>query len=137
MEQNIKIPFIGRGWSFPPEFNRAKREVQMSVGAKDIQESLKILLSVKPEERLMHPGFGCDLSVLLFEPLDKALEKYVEDLIRNTILLHESRIETQTVNFDYNHKIGVIYIDIQYIIKATNSRTNIVFPFYLKEGTNL
>jgi len=137
MIKEINIPFIGKGWSFPPEFNRATRSNEMSAGAKDIQESLEILLSVKPEERLMHPTFGCDLSILLFEPLDNTLEKYIEEQIRNAILIHEPRITTENINFEFNRTQGIIFIDIQYIIKSTNSRTNIVFPFYLKEGTNL
>jgi len=137
MNKGIDIPFIGKGWSFPPEFSRAKRNNEMSAGAKDIQESLHILLSVKPEERLMHPTFGCDLSILLFEPLDKTLEKYIEELIRNSILINEPRITTEIVKFEYDQVKGVIFINIQYIIKSTNSRTNMVFPFYLIEGTNL
>ncbi len=130
------IPFIGTGWSFPPEFGKGTG-VATSTGAKDIEESLYVLLSTKEGERLFVPDFGCDMTTLLFEPLDLDLEKRIEDLMRKAILLYETRISVEDIVFDYDRERGVIRIDIQYIIRTTNTRTNIVYPFYLTEGTNL
>ena len=134
---NIKnIPFLGTGWAFPPEFNKSIG-VELSSGAKDIQESLFILLSTKTGERFMTPNFGCDIDELLFEPIDINLLKKIEDEIRRAILLYETRITLEEINFDLRKTEGIIYIDIQFIIRTTNTRTNIVYPFYLTEGTNL
>jgi len=132
-----EIPFLWRGWSFPPEFNRATKSVKMSEGADDIKESLEILLGTKVGERLISPGFGCNLNHLQFEPLTASLEKYVEELIRTSILRYEPRINLEDIHFEDASKDGVIYINIRYIIRTTNSRANMVYPFYLKEGTNL
>lgn len=137
MDQSKHIPFIGTGWSFPPEFGKGKQGVKMSAGANDIEESLYLLLSTKVGERLMAPDFGCDLSVMLFEPLDLDLEKRIEDLIKNAILLFEARITVTGIIFSYERDNGVILIDVQYTIRTTNTRTNIVYPFYLTEGTNI
>lgn len=131
------IPFIGKGWSFPPRFNRGTKEVLMSEGSTDIKESLEILLSTRPGERMMAPKYGCNLNVLLFEPLDISLENYVSDLIRDAIVLYEPRIDVEEVTFDNQSHKGLININIQYIIRSTNSRANMVYPFYLQEGTNL
>lgn len=134
---NIKnIPFLGTGWAFPPEFNKSTG-LELSSGAKDIQESLFILLSTKTGERFMTPDFGCDLDELLFEPIDLNLLKKIEDEIRRAILLYETRIAIEQINFDLRRTEGVIFIDIEFIIRTTNTRTNIVYPFYLTEGTNL
>ena len=131
------IPFLGTGWAFPPKFSKGKIGLSMSSGAKDIQESLFILLSTKTGERFMTPNFGCDLDEMLFEPMNLDLEKRIENEIKRAILLYESRITLEVINFKHNLVKGIIYIDIQYIIRTTNTRTNIVYPFYLNEGTNL
>lgn len=132
---NTNIPFIGTGWSFPPEFG--KNGVKMSSGAIDIEESLFILLSTKMGERFMNPDFGCDLSIMLFEPIDIDLEKRISDMIKKAILLYESRISVEDIVFDYQQEKGVVFIDIQYTIRTTNTRTNMVYPYYLTEGTNI
>lgn len=132
-----KIPFLGTGWSFPPEFGKGKNALKMSSGAVDIAESLFILLSTKIGERFMTPDFGCDLDIFLFEPIDIDLEKKIEDEIRKAILLYETRINLERIIFKPDVGNGLIYINIEYIIRTTNTRTNIVYPFYLKEGTNL
>lgn len=135
MADKNNIPFIGTGWSFPPEF--AMGSLKMSSGAIDIQESLFILLSTKPGERFLHPEFGCDLDVLLFEPIDLDLEQRLEAMIRKAILLFEARITVDNIVFDFQRENGVVNIDVQYTIRTTNTRTNIVYPFYLTEGTNI
>ena len=131
------IPFLGTGWAFPPQFNKGKEGISLSSGAKDIEESLFILLSTKKGERFMTPDFGCDLHIMLFEPIDINIEKRIEADIRSAILLYESRITVDNIEFDLRRIEGIIYIDIQYTIRTTNTRTNMVYPFYLTEGTNL
>jgi len=131
------IPFLGTGWGFPPEFNKGKENLRMSSGAQDIQESLFILLSTKYGERFMTPNFGCDLDSMLFEPMNLSLEQRLDDEIRRSILLYETRINVEQIVFTKEEESGVIYINIEYTIRTTNTRTNIVYPFYLTEGTNL
>jgi len=134
---NKNIPFLGTGWSFPPEFGKGKNSIKMSSGAEDIKESLFILLSTKLGERFMTPDFGCDMDIFLFEPLDLDLEQKIEDEIRRAILLYETRISVDGIGFDPDREAGALLINVDYTIRTTNTRTNIVFPFYLKEGTNL
>lgn len=131
------IPFIGKGWSFPPEFTKGSTGIKIVTGQQDIEQSLYILLSTRLGERFMLPDFGCDLNILLFEPIDEDLQKRLDDMIRGAILLYESRITVNDIVFDHRMEDGVVNIDIQYTIRTTNTRTNIVYPFYLHEGTNL
>ncbi|HAN77009.1 MAG TPA: hypothetical protein DCQ31_04150 [Bacteroidales bacterium] len=131
------IPFIGKGWSFPPEFTKGSTGIKIVTGQEDIEQSLYILLSTRIGERFMLPNFGCDLSILLFESMDEGLQKRLEDMIRGAILLYETRINVEKIVFDYRVDDGLVNIDIQYIIRTTNTRTNIVYPYYLNEGTNL
>lgn len=132
-----KSGFLGTGWSFPPEFNKAEGKLRMSSGAEDIHESLQILLSTIQGERIFEIHYGCDLTPLLYESLTLSSRKAMAEKIEQAILLHEPRIKTEHVDFEGDINGGLIYIHITYIIRSTNTRTNMVYPYYLKEGTEL
>lgn len=135
---NENQSFLGRGWSFPPEFNKESRSVKMLEDEVDIKSSLKILLSTRLGERVMVPGYGCNLEELLFSPLNLTLKTYVIDLIKTAILYHEPRIDVKKIDIDPADELnGVLLINIDYIIRSTNSRMNMVFPFYKEEGNEL
>ena len=134
---NSSIPFIGKGWCFPPEFDIGSRSVKVVAGETDIQESLEILLSTQAGERPMNPKFGCQLSLLLFEPLNERLKEQIADQIKMAILQFEPRITVEKVELEFIPLETTVLIHILYYVKTTNSRKNMVFPYYLKEGTNL
>ncbi|MFD2036113.1 GPW/gp25 family protein [Belliella marina] len=133
-----KKPFLGKGWSFPPTFNQKSGSIKMLSGEEDIESSLEILLSTKQGERIMHPNFGCNLEELLFNPLDRTLITYISDLIKTAILYYEPRIDVQKIEIYEDDIInGKIIIEVEYIIRATNSRKNKVFPYYKDEGIEI
>jgi len=130
--------FLGTGWSFPPEFKKTTKSVVMISDEEDIKSSLEILLSTKIGERIMLPKFGCNVDELLFNPLSTTLKTYVSELIKTAILYHESRIDVEKIDITQGDDInGEVLVVLDYKIRATNSRTNIVYPFYKEEGTNL
>ena len=130
--------FLGRGWSFPPEFNSETKTVKMLTDEVDIESSLEILLSTRPGERVMVPNYGCNLDELLFKPLNLTLKTYVIDLIKTAILYYEPRIDARKIEIDPSDELnGVLLIKIEYIIRTTNSRKNMVFPFYKEEGSEV
>lgn len=130
--------FLGRGWSFPPEFNRGTKSVKMLEDEADIQSSLEILLSTRLGERIMVPGYGCNLDELLFKPLNITVKTYIIDLIKTAILYYEPRIDARKIEIDPADELnGMLLINIEYIIRTTNSRKNMVFPFYKEEGNEL
>jgi phage baseplate assembly protein W len=131
------IDFLGIGWSFPPKFNKLFSAIETSTGDKDIKESLAILLGTIPGERFLHPNYGCDISELSFETLDLSLRTTLVDKIKTAILLFESRINLEKVEFEQIRNEGIVFIHLIYRIKTTNSRTNMVYPYYIKEGTDL
>ncbi len=130
--------FLGRGWKFPPEFSKKTNETVMSSGEQNIKESLTVLLSTRVGERVMNPDYGCNLDELLFTPLDLTLKTYVSDLIRTAILYYEPRIDVTSIDImDDSELEGELLVEINYIIRATNSRRNLVYPFYKGEGTDV
>lgn len=133
-----KDSFLGTGWSFPPEFNKKSKAVLMTSDEVDIQKSLEILLSTRLGERIMVPTYGCNLDELLFKPLDLTLKTYIIELIRKAILYHEPRIDVLKIDISESDDLeGKVLIHLDYLIRSTNSRKNMVFPFYKEEGTNI
>ncbi|WP_339875681.1 GPW/gp25 family protein [uncultured Algoriphagus sp.] len=136
--EKINQSFLGRGWSFPPQFDNEGAKTRMLQDEKDIQSSLEILLSTKRGERVMRSDYGCNLHELTFEPLITTFKTYIKDLIRTAILYHEPRIEVEKIELNDTGELeGRILITITYKVRTTNSRFNFVFPFYKTEGTEL
>lgn len=130
--------FLGTGWGFPPTFKKSTRAVKLIAGETDINSSLEILLSTRPGERILVPEYGCNLDELLFKPLNLTLKTYVIDLIKTAILYFEPRIDVNKINIvPGNDNEGVLLINIDYTIRTTNSRKNMVYPFYKNEGSEI
>ncbi|GAB5381058.1 MAG: GPW/gp25 family protein [Aliiglaciecola sp.] len=129
--------FLGKGWGFPPTFNKSAKSIDMLSDEEDIASSLEILLSTDVGERVMQPKYGCNLHKLLFEPVDTGLQAYIKDLIKTAILYFEPRIILIDVVLIPQPLEGRIDIDIQYKVATTNTRNNFVYPFYLEEGTEI
>ena len=66
--------FLGRGWAFPVSFGNQGRNVAMAESEEDIRQSLSILFSTRPGERIMVPDYGCNLQDYLFETVDETTE---------------------------------------------------------------
>jgi len=134
----VNDTFLGKGWSFPPEFNKQAKAVKMLDGEDDIESSLEILLSTSLGERVMLPDYGCRIDELLFKPLNLTLKTYIIDRIKVAILYHEPRIDVHKVAIEANKELdGEVLIHIDYVVRTTNSRKNKVFPFYKVEGSEL
>ena len=130
--------FLGKGWSFPPTFNKPMKEVQMTEKVEDIEKSLQILLTTSLGERIMQPRYGCNMDDLVFESLDTGTKTIIVDRIKTAILFFEPRIEAKKIELNTQNELeGEILVEIEYIVSSTNSRYNFVFPFYRKEGTEL
>ena len=100
----------------------------------DIVQSLEIILSTRPNERIMQPDFGCDLSQFLFEELSQSLITGIRGIITDAILYHEPRIDLDNIDINESQKEGLLLISITYTVRTTNSRFNLVYPFYLNEA---
>lgn len=126
--------FLGTGWSFPPSFGRGGAEVAMVSGAEDVHQSLQILLATSRGERPMQESFGGSLDAVLFEEVDSSLANRVTSLLHDAILLHEPRVDLHAVDVRAAGEAGVLQIRIDYSVRGTNARYNMVFPFYLNEA---
>lgn len=137
--------FLGTGWHFPPSFNMHTCEAELVSYEQDIQQSLKIILSTTPGERLMHPTFGCNIKKMVFETVTESVITKITDAIERAILFFEPRIQLNGVHVDTEDNPenpnsiydGVMMIHIAYTIRKTNTRSNMVYPFYFAEADNI
>jgi len=126
--------FLGRGWSFPPVFDKSKREVVMLEGEDDVKSSLEIILATELGERVLRPSFGWKRDRWLFESLTTTSATAIQKEVENALLFFEPRIDLNTVRLLPGDKTsGKVDIFIEYTIRSTNTRGNLVFPFYLSE----
>ena len=130
--------FLGRGWKFPPTFNKSMDSAELVSEEEDIRESLTIILSTIPGERVMDPEFGCDIHHHVFEEMSFTVINHLKEDIRKAVLNYEPRVDLTGlevgVNEDHDARLDII---LEYKVRATNSRSNMVYPFYVNEGTNI
>ncbi len=130
--------FLGTGWSFPPSFDGRDGHHQTVSGEQDIIQSLTILFLTRPGERVMHPDYGCALRDLVFEPMNDETVAAIKSTIRRAVVFFEPRIDLLNIDVNETDWInGWLSIQLEYEVRSTNSRHNIVLPFYQSEGTLL
>jgi len=128
--------FLGTGWAFPPRFS-ASGAVMVS-DEDDIHESLIVLFGTIAGERLFAPGYGLDMQAQLFEPMSTTMRTLLLDRIRKAILIHEARIKVVMLTVDSpDPATGQLTIRLDYAVRATNSRYNLVYPFYRSDGNEV
>jgi phage baseplate assembly protein W len=129
---------LGTGWSFPPEFPREAGEVRLSSDERDIEESLRILFGTALGERFLVPEFGLDMQSLLFEPISTTQRTFLQERITTALLWFETRIEVLALRVDApDPNDGRLRISLDYRVRATNSRYNLVFPFYRTDANEV
>ncbi len=137
MGQNVKS-FLGTGWGFPPSFDKGSQTLRMVSDEEDISQSLYIILSTTTGERVMNPKFGCNLHQITFKNLDETTRQEIISIIQEAVLNYEPRVTLNEVEVDMKNALdGLVEVTLHYTIRTINVRTNIVYPFYLIEGTNV
>jgi Bacteriophage baseplate protein W len=126
--------FLGAGWKYPVRTD-ADRKIAMSEYEVDIKEAIWIILGTAKGERVMRPDFGCGIHDFVFAPINTATVNLVENAVREALTLWEPRIELTKVEVSTERADeGKLIVSIDYRVRTTNNRFNLVYPFYLKEG---
>ena len=123
--------FLGQGLAFPLQVN-PRGEIALVTGSTDIEQSISIILGTMPGERVMRPNFGCRAWELVFAPNEAETHGLLVLYVRQALEFWEPRIELREVNVVQDpNQANVLFLDIQYEIKATHDERSIVYPFYL------
>lgn len=127
--------FLGRGWAFPPAFTHGGGEVELVAGATDVAQSLQIIFATEPGERPMREAFGSSLRRHMFAEIDQTLLTSVRGAILDAILVFEPRVQLEGLEIvESEDTAGLLTISLHYTLRGTNSRYNLVYPFYLREA---
>lgn len=121
--------FIGRGFPFPLRIDE-RGSMALVGGIEELERSMTVVISTAPGERPFRPRFGCRIWELMFEPINEAtmglMEMYVEEALR----MWEPRVDVEQVLVEPASVDGAVMISISYVVRATNDRRNLVYPFY-------
>ena len=129
--------FLGAGWDFPPRFSSGGAQVAVVAGVDDVHRSLQTLLATAQGERPMQESFGCNIDAVMFDEVNASFVHRLTNIIYDAILEHEPRVALNGVDVQPSDDAGRLDIRIEYEIRETNSRFNLVFPFFLNEATAL
>ncbi len=123
--------FLGVGWRFPVTSGQGR--IAMAAYEESIRQSIWLILATAPGERVMRPDFGCGIHDLAFAPNDAATAARAAGEVREGLVLWEPRIELLNVEARGDPgDAGRLLIEIEYLVRSTNSRFNLVYPFYLE-----
>jgi phage baseplate assembly protein W len=132
-----KNGFLQTGWNFFPEIINDGARIQDLSYDEDIYQSLRILFTTLPGQRIGQQLYGCDLMQYVFKGINNSLISNMENTIRTAITLYEPRIKLIKLDINVNTNIPHrVDINLIYILSRTNSRYNITIPFYTMEGVN-
>ncbi|MDX2152663.1 MAG: GPW/gp25 family protein [Bryobacteraceae bacterium] len=135
MPLSAKREFLGRGWSWPLRVEGGA----IATASLDelVAQSIRLILSTNPGEREMRPAFGAGLRDFVFEPLSVGTLERLRTRVRESLIDWEPRIDVLNVSVESDPTpgaVGLVRILVDYRVRATNARRNLVYPFYLEEG---
>jgi hypothetical protein len=126
--------FLGVGWSFP--VSAAAGEIATAAYEEDVRQAILIILQTYPGERVMRPNFGAGLRDFLFEPVDATTMALLQTRVQEALIDWEPRIDLQSVVVTASQQSNALDIEIAYLVRATNTAANLVYPFFLQEGAS-
>jgi phage baseplate assembly protein W len=125
--------FLGRGWAFPVAA-AGPDDVATAQDEDDVRQAILIILRTAKGERVMRPDFGCGLQRLVFAPMNAAIKTLARKEVEEALIAWEPRIDVKTVTVTEDPRTrGTLLIDIRYVVRATNTFYNLVYPFFLAE----
>ncbi|MEZ4660546.1 MAG: GPW/gp25 family protein [Caldilineaceae bacterium] len=123
--------FLGVGLSFPLALDEAG-QLQLARREESIRQSIWMILSTSRGERMMRPDFGCAIHDLVFGVNSAATAGEIAGAVEDALIEWEPRIDVLAVNaFPDPQRPNYLLIEISYQVRSTNSRFNLVYPFYL------
>ena len=103
----------------------------MAEGEEDVEQAIRIILSTVPGERAVLPEFGCDVHAFVFEGLEPTTYGRIERAVRIALARWEPRINVEAIEFGTDAGAGTLLISITYSLQTTNSKRNLIYPFYI------
>jgi phage baseplate assembly protein W len=123
--------FLGTGMKFPPQIDPTTGRIATVSDAQSVKESVYLILMTTRSERFMRPDFGSELLSYTFMDLSSTSVSMLVHTLTQTLLKQEPRIGEVNITTEERERKGILFINVDYTIRRTNVRDNLVFPFYL------
>jgi phage baseplate assembly protein W len=128
--------FLGKGWGFPVSVDPTTGKIALAEGVEDIRQAIWLILSTARGERVMRADFGCGIHDLVFDSMSTATVGLIESHMREALMLYESRAEVLKLEVTTNEaSLGRLLIELTFRVRGSNHEFNMVYPFFLTEGT--
>lgn len=128
---NVTSDILGTGFHFPLGVD-GRGGIAMTRREKDIEESIRVILTTSKGERRMRPDFGCRVNELVFAPNNATTWGLAAQYVEDALGWWEPRIEVLEVDVGADAAdTSQLMIDIKYKVKATSDERSLVYPFYL------
>lgn len=97
-----------------------------------IRQSLLLLVSTRPGERVMRPEYGCDLHRLIFSPNDDTTAGLAIHYVRRAVDRWEPRVEVLDVDATRSPEDPTaLEVVLDYRVRATRRTAHLVVPVAL------
>ena len=123
--------FLGQGMKFPPQINPATGRFETVSAEESVKESVYLILMTQKTERPMLPEFGTNLMSYTFMDMNYTQLNMIIRTIKDQLMVQEPRIRDVDITADLESRPGAVLFQIDYTVRDTNTRDNLVFPFYL------
>jgi len=123
--------FLGKGWQFPIAVDEGGA-VAVAEYEESVRQSIWVVLGTAKGERAMRPDFGCGIYDMVFGVNSSTTASEAAEEVRDALVSFEPRIDVLNVEVSPGGDGEVLYVSIDYQVRATNTVFNLVYPFYLE-----
>lgn len=123
--------YLGTGMKFPPQVNKATGRFVLSSREESVKESIYLILMTQKTERFMRPEYGSNILSYAFADTSETMLALMQQELEQDILNQEPRVDQVTIQMDARSRSGCLMIYIDYRLRGSSIRDNMVFPFYL------
>ncbi len=122
---------VGRGWAFPLKIG-PQGGLALTGDRDELDQSIQVILTTSPGQRVMRPNFGCRLQELVFAPCNTQTVAQARRYVEEALGMWEPRIEVTQVEIKPDPAdTSRLLISIDYKVRATRDPRSLVYPFYL------
>jgi uncharacterized protein len=133
MMLNPTKPALPIGWPLLP-LPDAHGQIQFPSLAESVRQSLRVILSTRVSEQLMHPEFGAGLTDFLGQPDTITTRRRLYDRVTEAIGRWEPRVELDRVDVNgLPGSPGHVRIEIAYRLRRTGEARTIGVNIELME----
>ena len=126
--------FLGSGVAFPLAVG-PDGGLRLAAGEASITQSIWLILSTAPGERVMNSEFGCGIQNLVFAPNTAATHAQVAHHVQESLLRFEPRIDVLDVRVETRGDLdNVLLFAIDYPVRENKALNNLLYHFYITEG---